>query len=113
MSSTLQHRGYEGSVQYSAEDRMLHGRLLCTHDIVSFGGTDLVDLEQNFRDAVNEYLTFCEETGKTPDQPNSCAVEVALKQDVEADALRFAEQHHRELNSVVNDAVQEYLARAS
>ena len=92
---------------------MLHGRILCTHDIVSFGGVDLADLENNFREALDEYLSFCKETGKTPDPPTSFALEVSLKQDVEADALRSAEQPHRELNSVVNDAVQEYLARAS
>jgi predicted HicB family RNase H-like nuclease len=28
MSQTLQHKGYDGSVLYSAEDKMLHGRVL-------------------------------------------------------------------------------------
>jgi predicted HicB family RNase H-like nuclease len=113
MSSTLQHRGYEGSVQYSAEDKMLHGRLLCARDIVSYGGVDLPELETNFRDAVDEYLAFCAETGKTPDPPNPLATEVALKHDLTTQALRFAEQHERPLDTVVNDALREYLAKAS
>ena len=69
MSSTLQHRGYEGSVQYSAEDNMLHGRLLCARDMVIYGGTDRLELEENFKGAVDEYLAFCEAEGKTPDTP--------------------------------------------
>jgi predicted HicB family RNase H-like nuclease len=113
MSSTLHHRGYEGSVQYSSEDRMLHGRLLCARDMVIFGGIDLDDLEKNFRDAVDEYLRFCAETGKTPDTPSPLAVDVFLKSDLQMQAIRFAEQHRQQLDTVVNDALEQYLTRAN
>jgi len=113
MSQTLQYKGYEGSVQYSAEDKMLHGRLLCARDIVSYGGDDLAELESNFCDAVDEYLAFCEEEGKSPDPPNPRAVEVTLKHDLKAKAVRFAELHDLPLDAVVNDALKDYLAKAS
>jgi hypothetical protein len=35
MSQTLQYRGYDGSVLFSAEDRVLHGRILGIRDMVS------------------------------------------------------------------------------
>jgi predicted HicB family RNase H-like nuclease len=113
MSSTLQHRGYEGSVQYSAEDKMLHGRLLCARDMVSYGGIDLAELEENFRDAVDEYLAFCGETGKKPDPPSPAATEITLKRDLQAQALRLAELNGRPLETIVNDALEDYLAKAS
>lgn len=113
MSATLQHRGYEGSVQYSAEDKMLHGRLLCARDIISYGGDDLAELETNFRGAVDEYLAFCAETHRAPDPPSPLAVDVPIRNDLKAKALQFAQQHDRELDTVVNDALQEYLAKAS
>ena len=113
MSSTLQHRGYEGTVQYSAEDKMLHGRLLCSRDVVSYGGKDLIELETNFRGAVDEYLAFCSETGRTPDAPSPSAIDVSIKSDLQTLALQFAKQHDRQLDAVVNDALQEYLAKAS
>lgn len=69
MSQTLQHRGYDGPVLYSAEDKMLHGRVLGVRDMISYGGTDVRSLEKNFCDAVKEYLAFCEAEGKTPDVP--------------------------------------------
>jgi hypothetical protein len=37
MSVTLPYKGYDGSVEYSAEDRVLHGRILGIRDMVSFG----------------------------------------------------------------------------
>ena len=33
----MKYRGYEALVTFDAEDRILHGRLLCTQDVVSFG----------------------------------------------------------------------------
>ena len=113
MSSTLQHRGYEGSVQYSADDKMLHGRLLCSRDVVSYGGMNLLELEINFRESVDEYLAFCAETGKAPDPPSAAVDGIAIRNDLQMQALRFAELHGRKLDAVVNDALQEYLAKAS
>jgi predicted HicB family RNase H-like nuclease len=77
MSSTLQYRGYKGCVQYSAEDKMLHGRLLTARDVISYGGMDLAELATSFRDAVDEYLAFCEEIGKAPDKPSPSTVRFA------------------------------------
>ncbi len=39
MSRTLKYNGYDGSVLYSAEDKLLHGRILGIRDMVSFEGT--------------------------------------------------------------------------
>ena len=68
MSQTLQYKGYDGSVEYSAEDRILHGRLLGIREAVIFEGADVDGLESNFRAAIDEYLAFCSAEGKTPDQ---------------------------------------------
>lgn len=69
MSKMLQYKGCDGSVEYSAEDRLLHGRLLGIRDSIVYGGADDDSLESNFRAAVDEYLAFCADEGKTPDQP--------------------------------------------
>ena len=70
MSQTLQYKGYDGSVEYSAEDRVLHGSLLGIRDAVIFEEADVDGLESNFRAAVDEYLAFCAAEGKIPDQPS-------------------------------------------
>jgi predicted HicB family RNase H-like nuclease len=69
MSQTLQYKGYDGSVEYSAEDRVLHGSLLGIRDGIVYEGADADSLESNFRAAVDEYLAFCALVGKAPDQP--------------------------------------------
>ena len=70
MSQTQQHKGYDGSVEYSAEDRVLHGSLIGICDFIVYEGVDVGDLEFNFRAAVDEYLAFCAAEGKMANLPH-------------------------------------------
>jgi predicted HicB family RNase H-like nuclease len=110
LSETLQHRGYNGSVLYSAEDKMLHGRVLGIRDTISYGGTTVRSLEKNFRDAVDEYLRFCEETGKTPNAPFKGSFNVRVSPDLHQRAAQFADRHDIKLNTVVQKALADYLS---
>ena len=112
MSRTLQYRGYDGSVLYSAEDKMLHGRVLGIRDMISYGGTDVRSLEKNFRDAVDEYLQFCERRGKTPDAPFKGSFNVRIPQELHQRAAQYADEHDLKLNAVVQLALKEYLTHA-
>lgn len=112
MRTTLQHRGYDGSVDYSAEDKMLHGRVLGIRDMISYGGTSVRELERNFRDAVDEYLAFCEKRGKQPNLPYKGSFNVRVAMELHQRAARYAEEHKIALNAVVQKALSEYLAHA-
>jgi predicted HicB family RNase H-like nuclease len=113
MSQTLQYKGYDGSVEYSAEDRILHGRLLGIRDAIVYEGTDVDSLESNFRDAVDEYLAFCSEEGKAPDQPFKGSFNIRVGADLHKQAALFAEEHHQKLNAVVSRALEEFLAQTN
>ena len=112
MSTPLQHRGYDGSVEYSAEDKMLHGRVVGIRDMISFGGKSVRELEKNFCDAVDEYLAFCERRGKKPNTPFKGSFNVRLSHDLHKRAVLYAEEHNRKLNAVVHDALQQFLTHA-
>ena len=112
MSQTLQYRGYDGSVLYSAEDKMLHGRVLGIRDMISFGGTDVRSLEENFRDAIDDYLQFCKNRGKTPDTPFKGSFNVRVPEELHQRAALYAEEHDLKLNTVVQLALKEYLTHA-
>ena len=110
--STLQYKGYNGSVQYSAEDRTLHGTVLGIRDSISFDGADVNTLEKNFMSAVDEYLAFCAEEGKTPDVPYKGTFNVRLSRDLHKRAALFAADNDKKLNNVVSDALEQYLTHA-
>jgi len=112
VSKTLTYKGYDGSVEYSAEDRLLHGRILGIRDMVLYDGASIREIEKNFRGAVDEYLAFCEAEGKTPDVPFKGSFNVRISQDLHQRAALYAEEHDLKLNAVVQQALKEYLTHA-
>lgn len=69
MSDLLEHRGYLGSVHYSKEDNVLHGRLEFIRDLVTYEAQDLVGLKAAFQESIDDYLQFCRDHGCRPDVP--------------------------------------------
>ena len=63
MSAMLEYKGYFGSVAYSAEDGVLHGRLKFIRDLVTYEGRDAKGIKAAFQEAVDDYLELCEAEG--------------------------------------------------
>jgi predicted HicB family RNase H-like nuclease len=112
MSQTMHYKGYDGSVLYSAEDRLLHGKIVGIRDAVIYDGADIPTLEKNFRGAVDEYLEFCQVEGRTPNKPFKGSFIVRLRPELHMKAAMFAEERDMKLNAVINDALQEYIEKA-
>ena len=112
MSTTMEHKGYAGTVEFSAEDHVFHGTLSGIRDSVSFEGDSVASLEANFRNAVEEYLAFCEAEGKVPDRPFKGSFNVRIPQELHKRAVLYAMQSHKKLNKVVMEALEGYLVKA-
>jgi predicted HicB family RNase H-like nuclease len=112
MSSTISYKGYDGSLEYSDEDRVFYGKIAGIRDMVTFEGDTVATLESNFRDAVNEYLDFCASQGKEPSKPFSGSFNVRTGEELHRRAALYAEQHGQKLNSVVKEALEKYLEPA-
>ncbi|MBB6146245.1 putative HicB family RNase H-like nuclease [Silvibacterium bohemicum] len=112
MSQTLEYKGYSGSVLYSADDKILHGRVIGIRDAITYEGTNVRGLEKNFRAAVDEYLQFCEQESKEPDLPFRGTFNVRLGHELHKRAALYAEEHDQKLNRVVHDALEQFLSRS-
>ena len=77
MSTELQYKGYTGTVEWSDPDNVWHGRLVGVRGIISYEGDDQKQLEERFREAVEDYLDFCREKGIEAEIPQAEAVEQA------------------------------------
>ena len=109
MSSTISYKGYDGSLEYSEDDRVFHGRIAGIRDMVTFEGDSVASLEASFRAAVEEYLGLCAEQGKEPARPFSGSFNVRTGVELHRRAALYAERHGQKLNSVVKDALEKYL----
>ena len=65
-NNMMKHKGFFGSVEYSASDECFFGKLIGTSDLVTFEGDSVESLKNAFIEAVEDYLILCKEVGKEP-----------------------------------------------
>jgi len=106
---TLRYRGYEGSVEVSLDDGVLHGRVLFVNDLVSYEGATVPELEVSFREAVDAYLELCTDKGTEPDRPFKGAFNVRVSPTLHREIALRAAREGRSLNEVVKAALASYL----
>lgn len=61
---TLEYKGYLGTVEFSAEDNCLFGKIIGINDLISYEAQEVSELKEAFEEAVNDYLDICKELGK-------------------------------------------------
>lgn len=111
MSTMLEYKGYLGSVEYSDEDEVLHGRLEFIRDLVTYEGMDAKSLKAAFHEAVDDYLELCEIQGRKPDVPLKGSFNVRPGRDLHRRAMLYAKRRGMNLNTVVSEALRRYLDR--
>jgi predicted HicB family RNase H-like nuclease len=57
----LKYKGYTGYVVYDDEARLFHGEVVAIKAVITFQGTTVDEIEQAFKDSVDDYLDWCEE----------------------------------------------------
>ena len=72
----LEYQGYLGVVE--ADEGAFVGRVAGLRDVVTFEGATFAEVEQAFRDSVDDYLAFCAERGEPPDRPYSGKIPLRL-----------------------------------
>lgn len=110
MKNMIAYKGYYGSVHYSDEDQIFHGKIEFIRSLVSYEGTDVISLRTAFEEAVDDYLKLCEEENREPDTPFKGSFNIRTGTDLHRRAVLFAKSKGTNLNSIVTDALEKYLS---
>ena len=102
----MEYKGYRGAVRYSAEDRVLHGRLLGIDDVVNFEGSDVEGLEKAFHETVDDYLALCEKLGRAPDREYSGRIPLRIDSALHRRVAIAADSEAKSVNSWIADALE-------
>ena len=62
----LEYKGYIGTVEYSAADETLCGKVLGVKGYMSYIGDSLKSLRKDFEEMIDDYLEECVEDGVEP-----------------------------------------------
>lgn len=111
MSNILEYKGYQGSVEFSAEDGLLFGKVLFINDSLMFHGGSVEEVLIGFQEVVDDYLLFCEEQGVVPDQPFKGTFNVRIGPELHRAAALASTRQHVNLNEFVRNAVAEKIDR--
>jgi predicted HicB family RNase H-like nuclease len=99
----LEYKGYTGNVEFDPEAGLFHGEVLDTRDVITFQGTSVEDLQQAFRDSVDDYLDFCTERNEEPDKPFSGRLMVRLSSDLHRKLYVEAKRGGKSLNELISE----------
>lgn len=102
----LSYKGYTGHVEYDDEAGIFHGEVLDLRDVITFQGRSVEEIEQAFRESVDDYLEFCEQRGEMPDKPFSGRLMLRLPPHLHRKAYVSAVREGKSLNQWIAERLE-------
>ena len=99
----IEYKEYTGVFEFDDEYEIFAGHVVGTRDGINFEGRSVAELKESMRSAVDDYLDYCEETGRNPNKPYSGRI-----------LVRIAPELHRKLATKAGSqrmSINTYLAR--
>jgi len=104
MADYLKHKDYLGSVAFSSDDGVLHGKIIGINDLVTYEGSSVDELQKEFIESVEDYLTTCADLEKEPNKFFKGVFNVRTSNERHRDLAIIAEKKKMKLNELVNKA---------
>ena len=105
MSNLLSYKNYNGTVEYTKEDKCLFGKVIGIKSLLSYEGDSVQELEEDFQDVIDRYLEDCKERNIEPEQPYKGTFNVRISPELHRNIAVYAIEHGKSLNAVVEEAI--------
>lgn len=105
MENILKYKDYIGSVSFSADDMVFHGKIVGINDLVTFEAKEVGDLVNSFHEAVNDYIETCKQVGKQPEKTYKGSFNIRVSPELHRDAAITAKEKSVTLNDFVKTAI--------
>ena len=109
MSDYLEYKGYLGTVEYSAADKILHGEIAGVRGLIMYHGDNLECLTKDFQEAVDHYLSCCEAEGREPQTPCYGNLDVKIPPTLHKQLQMFSLYNNKTQNETIADALRVYI----
>ncbi len=67
----IEYKGYVGTFEFDEESHLFCGKISNIEDLVTFQGNSVKKVQEDFKDAVNEYLAWCKKYRAPPNKRRS------------------------------------------
>ena len=109
MKNTMNYKGYYGSVEFSDEDDVFHGKIIGISDRITYEGDTVKSLRRDFEEAVGEYLEACLQLGKEPEKTYKGTFNVRITPSLHRQLALFSTSNGKTLNAAVEEAIRNYI----
>ncbi len=110
MKNIMRYKGYWAEIMYSDEDECFYGIIEgLEHDSISFEGNTVKELKKDFKDAIDDYLQFCNEKNLIPEQQCKGSLNVRLGVELHNKAKMKSIEQKISINELIKNAVSAYL----
>lgn len=113
MTDKLKYKEFIGTVHYSNADEVFFGKIEGINDLVSFEGETVNKLKKAFKEAVEDYLFLCKETGKEVFKSFKGSFNVRLNPELHSKLFENATLEGKTLNQYVKEAIVDKLKNES
>jgi len=105
MKNCLEYKGYTGTVEFSAEDKIFFGKIQGINDLVTFEGSSVDELESSFHESLQDYLDTCKVLNKNPDKVFKGSFNVRVSKELHLRTVILASKKGLKLNDIVKEAL--------
>lgn len=106
----MKYKGYFGQVAYDDEVKIFHGELVGIKAVITFQGTTVDEIEQAFKDSIDDYLDWCKKRRKLPEKPFSGKFNLRMRRDLHAKLSSLAHQQSISLNSYITECLEKMVS---
>jgi|ERR1700681_3771475 predicted HicB family RNase H-like nuclease len=102
----LEYKGYTAHVELDAEAGIFHGEVLDTRDVITFQGKSVDEVQEAFRESIDDYLEFCAQRGEEPDKPFSGRLMLRLSSNLHRRLYAEARNQGKSLNQFISEKLK-------
>ena len=101
----MKYKGYIGHVEYDDDAKIFHGEVVGLRDIITFQGKSVKELEQAFRESVDDYLAWCKKMGQKPEKTFSGTFNLRIPPELHAKLALQAKTMGISLNNLITQTL--------
>lgn len=109
----FEYKGYHTRIEFDYDSLSLCGKIEGISDLVVFECEDSTKIEQEFHNAVDNYLALCDELGKSPEKEYKGVFNVRVNPEVHRALSNIAYRMDTTLNAIVEIALESFVDNAS
>jgi predicted HicB family RNase H-like nuclease len=103
----MKYKGYFGEAGYDYEAKIFHGEVIGLKDVITFQGKTVDELEQAFKDSIDDYLAWCNKRGEKAEKTYSGNIRVRMNPSLHAHLALEAARQGISLNELINQKLHD------